>query len=124
MPAHVMIVLSNTRPESEDEFNDWYTNVHVLDVVNKLDGFRTAQRFRLADGQVEDGADYKYLAIYTIAEGKLAEAQAAIKFQRKERAEALEAGREPWIEARTDLFDGKHRSWFFTAITDEVSGQQ
>jgi hypothetical protein len=112
-----MIVLSNTRPEVEQEFNSWYTDVHIVDVVGKLNGFETAQRFKLADGQVEDGADYQYLAIYTIADDKLAEAQAAIAHQRQERTEALAAGRAPWIEARKDLFEGKHRSWFFTAVS-------
>ncbi|MEU0555142.1 hypothetical protein [Dactylosporangium sp. NPDC006015] len=123
MPSNVMIVLSNTRPEVEDEFNAWYSDVHVHEVVDELDGFATAQRFKLADQQVEEGATWKYLVIYTIPEGRLADAQAAIRAQRAERAEALAAGRKPWISARSDLFDGKHHSWFFTAITDEIAGR-
>jgi hypothetical protein len=122
VPQNLMIVLSNTRPEVEAEFNSWYTDVHVVDVVEKLDGFETAQRFKLADGQVEDGTGFQYLAIYTIADDQLEQAQAAIAHQRQERAEALAAGRAPWIEARKDLFEGRHHSWFFTAVSDVVSG--
>jgi hypothetical protein len=118
---NIMVVLSNAKPEVEKEFNDWYSGVHIVEVVGKLDGFETAQRFELAPGQVEDGADFKYLAIYQLHDDKLEEAQAAIKGQRAERAEALAAGRDPMISSRTELFDGAHRSWFFTAISQEVT---
>lgn len=116
MAANVMVVLSNSKPELDAEFNDWYTNVHVVDVVDKLDGFDSAQRFELAPNQIEQG-EYRYLAIYEIAEGRLEDAQRAQAYQRKERAEALAAGRKPWIESRAgELFAGEHRTWFFKSM--------
>lgn len=116
MPAHIMVVLSNSKPELDGDFNDWYTNVHLVDVVNKLDGFESAQRFELVPDQLESG-EYRYLAIYEIAEGKLEQAKQAQAYQRRERAEALAAGRKPWIESRAgELFEGEHRTWFFTAL--------
>ncbi|MFB8387528.1 hypothetical protein ACFC3F_10370 [Microbacterium sp. NPDC055910] len=116
MPAHVMVVLSNSKPELDAEFNDWYTNVHLVDVVNKLDGLESAQRFELAPNQNES-AEYRYLAIYEIPEGKLEDAKRAQAYQRAERADALANGRKPWIESRAgELFDGEHRTWFFTAL--------
>ena len=118
MPKHVMVVLSNTKPELEDEFNDWYSNAHIVEVINRLDGFASAQRFSFVPDQLEDG-EYKYLAIYEIEDDKLEAAQKAQAAQRRERKEALAAGREPFIESRAgELFDGEHRSWFFTAVDE------
>jgi hypothetical protein len=50
----------------EAEFNDWYDNVHLQDVV-AVDGFVSAQRFRVVD--VGEGPDrpapaHRYLALY------------------------------------------------------------
>lgn len=116
MSAHIMVVLSNSKPDLDAEFNDWYTNVHLVDVVNKLDGFQSAERFVLAPNQIE-GGEYRYLAIYEIAEGRLEDAQEAQAYQRRERAEALAEGRKPWIESRAgELFEGEHRTWFFTSM--------
>lgn len=116
MASNVMVVLSNSKPNLDAEFNDWYTNVHIVDVVDKLDGFESAQRFELAPNQIESG-EYRYLAIYEIAEGRLEDAQKAQAYQRQERAEALAEGRKPWIESRAgELFDGEHRTWFFKSM--------
>jgi hypothetical protein len=118
----LMVVLSNARPDVEDEFNDWYSNVHIVEVVDRLEGFEAAQRFELADGQVEDGQSFRYLALYWIREGKLEAAQEAIRHQRVERAEAEAAGREPMISKR-DVFAGQHHTWFFRAISDRYAPQ-
>ena len=39
MTQHLMLVLSNAKPDQDEEFNTWYKDVHVLDTINKLDGF-------------------------------------------------------------------------------------
>lgn len=122
MAENLMVVLSNAKPDLEDEFNDWYSNVHVAEVVDNLDGFEAAQRFSLAPGQVEGGAPWKYLALYWIPEGKLEDAQAAIKGQRKEREEALAAGRPPMI-SKADVFEGKHHTWFFSKVSERYTEQ-
>lgn len=122
MADHLMVVLSNARPGLEDEFNDWYTNVHIVEVVDRLDGFEAAQRFELSDGQVEEGAPYRYLALYWIPEDKLADAQEAIRHQRRERAEALAAGREPLI-SKADVFDGHNHTWFYSKISERYTGK-
>ena len=61
---------------------------------------------------------YKYLALYWIPEGKLAEAQAAMAWQGEERLEALAAGREPVIN-RIDVFEGMPQAWFFSPLCDK-----
>jgi hypothetical protein len=42
----------------EDEFNDWYSNVHVPELL-EIDGFVDARRFRAVDGS-------HYVAVYEI----------------------------------------------------------
>lgn len=117
MADHLMVVFSNARPGLEDEFNDWYSRVHIVDIVDKLPGFTTAQRFELSGVHGEETPPHRYLALYWIAEGRLAEAQAAIEWQRQERAEAVEAGREPVIPRR-DVFDGPPAAWFFSKVSE------
>ena len=45
MPRYNLIVLTNPVDGREDEYNDWYTNVHLDDVL-KIPGVVGAQRFR------------------------------------------------------------------------------
>ena len=35
---HLLIVMSNANEGQDDEFNDWYTNTHLGDII-ALDGF-------------------------------------------------------------------------------------
>lgn len=69
MGKAMMVV--QTRPVSadrEDEYNDWYTNQHLDDVV-AVPGFGTARRFVLSETRPVDGlppSEFKYLAIYEL----------------------------------------------------------
>ena len=69
MPRYKMVVMSNPAEGREDEYNDWYQNIHLGELV-ALDGFRSARRFRLARSLVE-GETYPYLAIYDIETGDI-----------------------------------------------------
>jgi len=61
MPKYKFIVLSKPVEGREAEYNDWYQNVHLRDLI--ACGFKTAQRFRLAE-TVSDVKPAPYLAIY------------------------------------------------------------
>ena len=64
MAKYDLIVLTNPAPGREDEYNDWYTNTHLADVL-KVPGIAAAQRFRLSEHQRDPGPHaYNYLAIY------------------------------------------------------------
>jgi hypothetical protein len=117
----LMVVLSNANPGREADFNRWYSDIHLVEVVDTLAGFESGRRYRLADMQVEEGANYRYLAIYRIRNGQLKEAQEAVLASRDERSKALAEGRAPEVALDTDMFDGPHRVWFFEAITDEYA---
>ncbi len=75
---HVLLVMSNSADGRDQEYNDWYTNVHVPDVL-RVPGFVSAQRYKL-DAKQRGGnapAQWQYMATYDIEtdsiEGTLAE---------------------------------------------------
>jgi hypothetical protein len=59
---HVCLVLTNPVEGRDDEFNEWYEQQHLDDVL-RVPGFVAAQRFRLSGGQ---SGTHRYLAIYEI----------------------------------------------------------
>lgn len=65
MAKYKLVVLTNPMNEDQDaEFNDWYDNVHLGDVV-KVPGFISAERFRLKDG-LGFPHIHRYLALYEV----------------------------------------------------------
>jgi hypothetical protein len=72
MPKGVMVVHAAPADGRDDAFNDWYDDVHLVDVL-KLAGFTSARRFRTLGG---DSAPY--LAIYEIEADDLEAAQASL----------------------------------------------
>lgn len=64
MPLCKLIALTTPLPGREQEYHDWYNNVHLPELVNGL-GLLGAQRFELVTKM--GGADTNpYLAIYDI----------------------------------------------------------
>jgi hypothetical protein len=64
----VLVVLTNPVAGREDDFNDWYTNVHTRDAL-RFRGSIAQQRFVFAHDQVQDypnGFVSKYLALYEV----------------------------------------------------------
>lgn len=64
MPRYKMLVLSRPTEGNEDEYNDWYQNTHLKQIV-AIPGFVSAQRFKMAVNMRGDSA-YPYAAIYEI----------------------------------------------------------
>ena len=64
MEKWILVIASNcSDPAREDEFNDWYDNIHLPDLM-KNPGFVRASRFVNPEpSTLESG---KYLAIYEI----------------------------------------------------------
>lgn len=61
MPKFKLVVLTNPVAGQEDDFNEWYDNVHLEDVL-EVPGVVGAERFR-----VRSGADtWRYMAIYDL----------------------------------------------------------
>jgi len=64
MPNYKLLVFSNPASGREEEYNRWYTDIHLGEVVASP-GFTGARRFRLVPG---DGPrpSHSYLAIYDL----------------------------------------------------------
>jgi hypothetical protein len=122
MTEHLLLVFSNARPEVEEEFNDWYNRVHVVDLVDKIDGIVAGQRFAVAGAYRDSTPDYKYLAMYWIPEGQLEAAQAGLRWQREDREAAVAEGREPAVPKFEEGFDGDVHALFFTSLTEKYHG--
>ncbi len=63
MPKVKMLVYTNALDSKDDEFNQWYDNTHIPEVLG-LTKAVAAQRFRLSDIQPGDPGAHRYLAIY------------------------------------------------------------
>lgn len=62
-----MIAYTNpSQPGREDEYNEWYNNTHVPQIL-ALPGFVNATRFKLADKQTVPGKrSRRYVAVYEL----------------------------------------------------------
>jgi len=90
-PGHpdnvVLIVFSNPRPGQDAEYNRWYTDEHLDDVL-KVPGFVAAQRYSFAAPPGAPAPEWNYLALYEIHRDRLDEAFPGLYA-------ATEAGRMP-----------------------------
>jgi hypothetical protein len=64
MKKFKLLGFTNSKDGRDAEFNDWYTNRHLADVV-AVPGFVSAQRFKLKD-PMGGTPPHQYLAIYEI----------------------------------------------------------
>lgn len=79
MPTYNLIALTNPLEGRDQEFNDWYTNEHLADVL-KLPGVTAAQRFRLSGKQHREGPmPWSYMAVYEIEIDDIAITLSALK---------------------------------------------
>lgn len=66
MARFSFVVYSNPAEGREQEYNDWYSNQHLKDLL-AIPGVISARRFKLSGTQIRDAAQtYQYLAIYDI----------------------------------------------------------
>jgi hypothetical protein len=65
MPHYKFVVFTEPKPGCENEYNDWYSNVHLKDVLS-ADGFVAAQRFKLVEAGMNSQPASRYMAIYEI----------------------------------------------------------
>ncbi|MGO1543650.1 MAG: hypothetical protein ACTHXA_04825 [Gulosibacter sp.] len=68
----IILALFNAVPGREDEFNSWYTDTHLPEVV-RIPGFLTAQRYEIPAAMADAGLKYTYATLYEVA-GAAAEA--------------------------------------------------
>jgi hypothetical protein len=120
MTNYKFIVLTDPVAGQEDEYNNWYTNRHLDDVVG-LEGFAAAQRFRFIDPDrdSDEPAPTRYLAIYDVSEDQIEQAKESLAAAAEERESALAANREPSVMPISSALGGRI-TWWCEAITDRV----
>jgi hypothetical protein len=64
MASHKLLVFSNPTEGKEDEFNKWYDEIHLGEVL-EVPGIVRAQRFSVAD-VLPGVTDHKYVAVYDL----------------------------------------------------------
>ena len=107
MGRHLLTVFTNPVEGKEDEYNEWYSNVHVQEVVT-IPGFVSAQRFALSESQMGGTPSYRYLAIYEIEAPSVEIALQALRDAR------------PHLNM-TDAIANERELWAYTPITDKVT---
>jgi len=63
------IVRSNPVPGRDADYNSWYTERHLADVI-AVHGFVSAQRFKIVDPAADGAPEQTYMAIYTMRTDK------------------------------------------------------
>ena len=109
MEKHVYVVLTNPVPGREDEYNDWYTNTHLPDVL-KVPGIVAAQRFILSDSQRPNQPyPWKYLTLYDVETDDLANTLAILKAR---------TGTPDMVIS--DALDAERLVWLFRPVTEKL----
>ena len=63
MSSHVLVVFTSPVEGQEEEFNDWYDQVHLPDLLN-VTGVISGRRFQA--GTTPEGAPSPYLTLYEL----------------------------------------------------------
>jgi hypothetical protein len=64
MATYKFVVFTNAKPGREDEYNNWYTQKHVPEVLD-ISGFVRAQRFAL-EPTLSASSEWNFLVLYEI----------------------------------------------------------
>ena|ERR1700733_3107867 len=104
MAAYVLMAMTNSRPGKEGEYNLWFDNVHIPEIL-ALDGFNSVQRFQLTSVQRTPGPHpYTFVALYSIESQDLAATLKAL-------GEAVQEG------TKTDAGDPTRRAiWVYEPV--------
>lgn len=92
MKEYVYVVRSNPVTGREDEYNRWYSERHLADVM-AVSGFVSARRYRIADPKAEGAPEQSYMALYNMRtddpEGLVDQLRELVESGRMEMSEAL-----------------------------------
>lgn len=113
MAKHLLAVFSNPTEGQEDEYNDWYTNHHLAEIL-EIPGFNATTRFRLTGYQAPGflPSQHRYMTLYEF-EGDPEEVIGRLL----KRVESGDIALPASIDASTI------GPWCFEAITDRVTAE-
>ncbi|HEY2834069.1 MAG TPA: hypothetical protein VGJ14_16695 [Sporichthyaceae bacterium] len=108
MATALLVVLTSPVEGREDEYNDWYTNDHLSDVL-KAAGFTAAQRFRFTPSKLSRHPVAPYLAIYEVDAADREQAEKLL----------LETAMTPAMPI-SDALGPRPITWWFESLCDRV----
>ena len=109
MEKHLFVGFTNPIEGQEDIYNEWYTDVHLKDVL-KVPGIVAAQRFKLSDVQRDAPPfPWRYLALYEIETDDLNRTLATLRERAGTSAMVISNAVVP-----------ERAGWFFKPITPKV----
>lgn len=77
MTSYLLLAFSDCKdPAREDEFNDWYTNTHLPDMLG-VEGMKCATRWMSAQNM--EGEKRKYLALYELETDSIEDFNAKVR---------------------------------------------
>jgi hypothetical protein len=110
---HIFLALTNPIPGREDDFNRWYDNHHLQEVLRYGNGFSSGRRYKLDLSRSRLSGDaWAYLASYAL-----------------ESKDLEHFHRHPWIENRpaltpfTGLLADDHVGWVYTPAAPAVGSE-
>lgn len=108
MATALLVVLTNPVEGQEDEYNRWYSDDHLDDVLTAA-GFEAAQRYAFRPSKLSRNSPASYLAIYEVDADRREEAEALLLKSANTEAMPISDAMQP--DATT---------WWFESITDRV----
>ncbi len=108
MATALLVVLTHPVEGREDEYNDWYTNNHLDDVL-KAAGFSAAQRFKFVPSKLSRNPAAPYLAIYEVPADQREQAEKLL----------LETANTPAMPI-SDALGPRPVTWWFESVCDRV----
>lgn len=110
---HLLLALTNPVEGRDDEFNDWYSNRHLDDLL-QIPGVRAARRYALSDVQrMPPPYPYKYCALYEIVTDDLSGVMKALGERARTAAMPI-----------SDAMAPNSLILYFSSITDWVGARQ
>jgi hypothetical protein len=89
MAKHVLIALTSPVEGKEAEYNSWYNEVHIPEILS-VPGITSARRFRIKVAQIPGAPASKYVAIYEVETDNLGATLKALGEVTSEVIEALD----------------------------------
>lgn len=106
MSTALLVVLTNPVEGREDEYNRWYSEDHLDDVLSAA-GFEAAQRFRFQGSKLSRKPIAQYLALYEVDADRREEAEELLL--KTANTEAMPI---------SDAMAPGQVTWWFESITD------
>jgi hypothetical protein len=112
MARAVLVVLTKPVEGREADFDDWYSGIHLPEVV-RLDGFVAARRFKhVPDPERDEAVPLPYLAIYEVEDGMLEQARRVLAETLARSKAAAREGREQELTQTDALHEERSVLWF------------